>query len=93
MTGTPSIRISKPADPPGIRPSASEHQHALGQRLAQRFYGLSLGLALPMAVFTCNGLLGLLVHAIALSGAASILEQSARQCARTYPASGKEASR
>jgi hypothetical protein len=46
-----------------------------------------------MAVFTCNGLLGLLVHAIALSGAASILEQSARQCAQTSPASGKEASR
>jgi len=26
-----------------------------------------------MAVFTCNGLLGLLVHAIALSGMASLL--------------------
>lgn len=62
----------------------------LVQGFARRFYGVSLGLALPMAVFTCNGFLGLLVHAIALSGAASLLEQSARRCVRTCPVSPKE---
>jgi len=75
---------------PAKVPVATQAQNAIGQRLVQRFYGVSLGLALPMAVFTCNGLLGLLVHAIALSGAASLLEQSARGCARTCPAVRKE---
>jgi len=40
------------------------------------FYGVSLGLALPLAVFTCNGLLGLLVHGIALTGMASLLGEA-----------------
>ena len=68
-------------------------QSPLTQRLAQRFYGISLGLALPVAVFTSNGLLGLLIHAIALSGAATLLEQSSHKYARTCSAPGKETSR
>lgn len=75
-------------------PRGAGSENAIGPRLiqgfAQRFYGLSLGLALPLAVFTSNGLLGLLVHAIALSGAASLLEQSARKYARSCPAPGEE---
>lgn len=34
-------------------------------------------IALPLAVFTCNGWLGLLAHGLALSGAVSLLERAA----------------
>jgi hypothetical protein len=42
--------------------------------MVRGFYAVSLGLAMPLAIFTCNGLLGLLVHGIALSGMASLLD-------------------
>jgi hypothetical protein len=90
MNGIPTTRKHIPATEQVWPPNASEPQNALGPRLVRRFYGLSLGLALPLAVFTCNGLLGLLVHAVALSGAASLLEQSARRSPRACAAPCKE---
>lgn len=36
-------------------------------------YCIAVWIALPLAVFTCNGLLGLLVHWVALAGAASMV--------------------
>jgi hypothetical protein len=90
MNGIPTTRRCTPATEQvwPIKP-----QNPLGRKLVERFYGISLGLALPLAVFTSNGLLGLLVHAIALSGAASLLEQSARKYARSCPASAEETPR
>ena len=93
MNGIPTTRKHTPATEQAWPPNASEPRNALGQRLVRRFYGISLGLALPLAVFTSNGLLGLMVHAIALSGAASLLEQSARKYAGTCPAPAKETTR
>lgn len=97
MNGIPTTRRCTPATERVWPPNAAEPRNALSQRLvqrfAQRFYGVSLGLALPLAVFTSNGLLGLLVHAIALSGTASLLEQSARKYAQTGPEPGKETRR
>jgi hypothetical protein len=97
MNRIPKIRRYTPATeqvwPPDAEGPQSAQNSQLARRLAQRFYGISLGLALPLAVFTSNGLLGLLVHAIALSGAASLLEQSARKYARSCPASAEETPR
>ena len=94
MNRIPKTRRCTPADeqvwPPDADGPRSARNSRLAQRLAHRFYGISLGLALPLAVFTSNGLLGLLVHAAALSGAASLLEQSARKYARICPAPGEE---
>jgi hypothetical protein len=45
-------------------------------RLIDCFYCVSLWVALPLAVFTSNGWMGLIVHWLALSGAASLLERS-----------------
>jgi len=84
MNGIPTTRRRTPAT------EQTWHENALGQRLVRGFYGMSLVLALPLAVFTCNGLLGLLVHAIALSGVASLLEQSARKYSQTSDATCKE---
>jgi Protein of unknown function (DUF1360) len=57
-------------------------------RLMDCFYCLSLWIALPMAVFTCNGWLGLLVHGLALSGAASLLERTTSRAASELPRLG-----
>jgi hypothetical protein len=48
---------------------------ALG-RLMDCFYCVSLWIALPLAVFTSSGWMGIAVHWLALSGAASLLEKS-----------------
>lgn len=50
---------------------------SIRRRMSVCFYGLCFGIALPLAAFTANGLLGLIVHGIALSGAASFLEKPA----------------
>jgi len=47
----------------------------LGQ-LMDCFYCLSLWIALPLAVLTSNGWLGIAVHWMALSGAACLLEKA-----------------
>lgn len=47
----------------------------LGQ-LMDCFYCLSLWVALPVAVLTSNGWLGIAVHWLALSGAACLLEKA-----------------
>jgi len=90
MNGIPKTRRCTTANEPGW---PTKPQSPLAHRLTRRFYGISLGLALPVAVFTSNGFLGLLVHAIALSGATSLLEQSTGKYARTCPATGEETSR
>jgi hypothetical protein len=51
------------------------------ERMVHGFYAVSLGLAMPLAVFTCNGWLGLVAHGIALTGAASVLEKTMRSSA------------
>lgn len=45
-------------------------------RLMNCFYSISLWIALPLAVLTSNGWLGIAVHWLALSGAACLLEKS-----------------
>jgi len=60
--------IAKLRARPGIR---------MPGRLMDCFYCLSLWIALPLAVFTSSGWLGIAVHWLALSGAASLLERSA----------------
>ena len=42
---------------------------------AHRVYCLGVWTALPLAVFTCNGLLGLLAHWVAFAGAAWWLDE------------------
>jgi hypothetical protein len=53
-------------------------QQTTTERVIRGFYAVSLGLAMPLAVFTCNGWLGLVAHGIALTGAASVLEKTMR---------------
>jgi hypothetical protein len=45
-------------------------------RLMHCFYCMSLWIALPLAVLTSNGWLGIVVHWLALWGAACLLEKS-----------------
>ena len=45
-------------------------------QLMDCFYCLSLWIALPLAVITSNGWLGIAVHWVALSGAACLLEKA-----------------
>jgi hypothetical protein len=45
------------------------------QRPLNWLYCVSFWIALPLAVLTSNGLLGLLVHCLALSGAVSFVEK------------------
>lgn len=52
---------------------------SMRRRMTVCFYGLCFGIALPLAVFTTNGLLGLIVHGFALSGAATLFEKPAQQ--------------
>jgi hypothetical protein len=54
-------------------------------RLMDCFYCVSLWIALPLAVITSNGLLGLVVHWLALSGAASLLEKTTSRPAPVLP--------
>ena len=62
-------------DPHGLNVSLSVWPYAGSvARLLGGLYYLSLWIALPLAVFTSNGLLGLFVHWLALSGMASLLE-------------------
>jgi hypothetical protein len=43
------------------------------------FTTIAIGLVLPLAILTCNGWLGLAVHWLALSGAASLLTGSSHE--------------
>ncbi len=50
-------------------------------RLMDCFYCMSLWVALPLAVFTSSGWVGVAMHWLALSGAASLLEKSTSRSA------------
>lgn len=51
--------------------------------LVHGFYGLSFAVALPLAAFTCNGWLGLMIHGLALSGMASWLDKAGSRLVRS----------
>lgn len=63
-----------------IRPHA-----ALQGRLISYFFCLCLWLAFPLAVFTCSGWLGLALHWLAFSGAASLLGGSLSKTVQELP--------
>lgn len=54
-------------------------------RFIDCFYCVSLWIALPLAVFTCSGWLGLMVHWLALSSAASLLEKTTSRPSQDFP--------
>jgi hypothetical protein len=54
-------------------------------KLMDCFYCLSLWVALPLAVLTSNGWLGIAVHWLALSGAACLLEKATTRPAPDIP--------
>lgn len=58
-------------------PESDRWHPSMKRRMSVCYYGLCFGIALPLAAFTANGLLGLIVHGIALSGAASFFEKQA----------------
>jgi len=57
----------------------------LRKRMSVCFWGLSFGILLPLAVLTANGLLGLIVHGIALSHAVSWFEKSTPRTSHHAP--------
>jgi hypothetical protein len=58
---------------------------SMAGRLIDCFYCVSLWIALPLAVFTSSGWLGLTVHWLALSGAASLLEKVTSRPSQDFP--------
>jgi hypothetical protein len=81
-------RFSRPAPESGQKPwiirLGGGRWPALLPRARHHLFHLSLWMALPFAVLTSNGWLGLFVHWLALFGAASLLEKSTQETDRRF---------
>jgi hypothetical protein len=71
--GDGSLEEESPWNRIGLSQAQSENQGF--RRLLHGLFFVSAWLAMPMAVLTCHGWVGLLVHGLALSGAAGLLQK------------------
>jgi hypothetical protein len=64
--------------------SEPQESSLLSTRLLHGIFFVSAWLAMPFAVLTCHGWVGLLVHGLALSGAAGLLQRATIQTRKQF---------